>query len=123
MAVFLGVQTPTLGIALLCQAAVTGLALLVYLYFTARTLRRVPWSQLISVYRRTVPAWGWFMFWSINSLMIAGEGAFAITAWTQAEVIPPLKHAPLLCGLACTCALLAMYVFERLDASPLTESD
>ncbi len=85
MAVFLGNESRTLGIALLVQAALTPFAVAVHLYYTWLSVTRVGLGDLLVLYRRFVAGWMWFVFWSINSLAIAGELSFLIVHWASEQ--------------------------------------
>lgn len=114
MAVFLGNQSTTLGTGLLIQAGLTPFVIAVFVYYTWLSVARVGLSELLVLYRRFVDGWMWFVFWSINALVIAGELSFFIVHWASAERLPWLEHVPLWCAAACTLAVLAMYVWGRI---------
>ncbi|MFK8031366.1 MAG: hypothetical protein AB8G18_14110 [Gammaproteobacteria bacterium] len=113
MAVFLGNESRTLGIALLVQATLTPFVVAVYLYYTWLATTRVGLGDLLMLYRRFVAGWMWFVFWSINTLVIAGELSFFIVEWASDERPPWLQHVPLWCAAACTFAVLAIYMWGR----------
>lgn len=113
MAVFLGNESRTLGIALLVQAGFTPLVVAVHLYYTWLAATRVGFGDLLVLYRRFVAGWMWFVFWSVNSLVIAGELSFFIVHWASDERPSWLQHVPLWCAAACTLAVLAMFMWGK----------
>ncbi len=113
MAVFLGAESPILGMVLLIQAALVPFVIAVHLYYTWLAATRVGMGDLLVLYRRFVTGWMWFVFWSINSLVIAGELSFWIVEWASDQRPPWLEHAPLWCAAACTFAVLAMYMWGK----------
>ena len=115
MAVFLGADSPAIGITLLLQGAIFPIATAVWAIATWRGVRRIGWSDLTLLYRRLVPGWMWFIFWSINSLAIAGEMALWIAFWASSQPPGLLQHAPLLCSISCTMALLSLYMWQRVE--------
>lgn len=117
MAVFLGHQSRTLGVALLVQAVFTPLVVVVAVFYTLRTRQIAGESSLRRLYREHVDGWMWFVFWSINSLVIAGELSFAIVHWASDQQPPWLEHAPLWCAAACTIAVLAAFILGKAESS------
>lgn len=113
MAVFLGNESEILNVALLAQAGLTPFVVAIYLFYTWLAVTRVGLGDLLVLYRRFVAGWMWFVFWSINSLVIAGEMSYFIVHWASDLRPPWIEHAPLWCAAACTFAVLAMYVWER----------
>ncbi len=113
MAVFLGNESRTLGIVLLVQAGLTPFVVAVHLFYTCLAVTRIGLGDLLVLYRRFVDGWMWLVFWSINSLVIAGELSFFIAHWAYDERPSWLQHVPLWCAAACTFAVLAMYMWGR----------
>ena len=120
MAVFMGANSVALGIALLIQAMVIPLALIIFVIYSWRTASHCNNDSLFSVFRRHIPGWLWFAYWSVNSLVIAGEAAFAITVSVSETRPKLLEHAPLLCAFSCTSAYLAIYVFMKIQQQRVT---
>ena len=113
MAVFIGAESKVLGLVLLIQAGLTPFIVAVFVYYTWLAISRVGLNDLLALYRRRVAGWMWFVFWSINSLVIAGELTYLIIRWASEKQPPWLEHAPLWCAAACTFAVLSMYMWDQ----------
>lgn len=99
---------------ILIQATMIPAALVTTAVVLGALVAKNGWSSGMQKVWASIPQWMLFIFFLLNSLVVAGEVAFLIVTQANQEAIHWSSHIPLLCMLSCSLAFMLLYAISHL---------